>query len=70
MQTRANKQEPEQEIKIPRFYKTREVAKLWGLTHWSVRNLVLTGKVKPIVGLSKGWLFLGNEINPDDLERL
>lgn len=68
MKTKADKQET---VQTPiKLYNTKQVAELWGLSYWKVRDLVLDGKIKPIVGLSKGWLFDSFELKQEHLERL
>ena len=54
---------------IPRLYKSREMAKRWGISYNALRELVLSGKIRPFVGIGKSWLFDGSELKPV-LERL
>lgn len=58
------------EKEIRRLYSLKEVAPLWGLSIWEVRNLVKQGKVRPIIGVGKGWKFDGTELDIEKLERL
>ena len=61
--TKANDKEP---IKL---YSTKEVAKLWNISYWLIRDLVIAGKIRPLV-LGKGWKWTGFELTEDKLERL
>ncbi len=54
---------------ILRLYKSREMAAKWGISYHALRELVISGKVRPIIGIGKSWLFDGTEIN-GVLERL
>jgi predicted site-specific integrase-resolvase len=54
---------------ILRLYKSREMAAKWGITYNALRELVLSGKIRPFKGIGKSWLFDGTEIN-EVLERL
>jgi hypothetical protein len=70
MQTK-DKQQPEANIKL---IKAKEAAKKWGISYWLLRDLVLMGKLNPIVSIAgkplKGWHFDGTEINKISMERL
>ena len=54
---------------IPRLYKSRDMAEKWGISYNALREMVLSGKIRPIVGIGKSWLFDGSELKPV-LERL
>lgn len=58
------------ENKVVRLYTLKEVAALWGLSTWTIRGLIKEGRIKPIVGLGKGFYFDGMELGQVRLERL
>ncbi len=49
---------------------TREAASLWNISRWTVFALVKKGDIRPIVGVGKGWRFIGDELNSVSFERL
>jgi excisionase family DNA binding protein len=55
---------------VMRLYTTEEVATLWGLSYWTVRAMVLDGRLRPIVNVGKGWKWDGTELGKANLERL
>lgn len=40
---------------------TKEAAESWGISRWTVYDLVKQGKLRPIVGM-KSWRFVGDEL--------
>jgi len=45
-------------------YSTRELAGIYGISYWTVRELYLKGKIRPIVGLeTRGYRWLGDELD-------
>jgi predicted site-specific integrase-resolvase len=58
------------EEKTERLWNARDVAKKWGISYWSLRAMVESGKIRPIIGIGKGWKFTGNEISEVVFERL
>jgi excisionase family DNA binding protein len=55
---------------VMRLYTTEEAAMMWGLSYWTVRAMVLDGRLRPIVNVGKGWKFDGSELGKAKLERL
>ena len=55
---------------VMRLYNTKQAAALWGLKYKELRNLVLSGKIRPIVGIGHGWKFDGSELAAAKLDRL
>lgn len=49
---------------------TEEAAKLWGISRWRIYTLVREGKIRPIIGMGKGWKFLPDDLKATILERL
>ena len=47
-----------------RLYTTNEIAKIWGITPWTVRKLVREKKLRPIIGIDTKWRW-----KTDDLEK-
>jgi predicted site-specific integrase-resolvase len=54
----------------PLLLSTQQAADAWGISRWSLYDLVKAGKIRPIVGMGKGWKFFISDINPIDMERL
>jgi hypothetical protein len=67
---KSEKTESECEEISLKFLTTNAVAGKWGLSKWTIYRLVKQGRLKPVTGLSKGWLFTGNEINSIELTRI
>jgi len=63
------KTKAEQDKEPLKLYTTKEIAKIWNISYWCIRDLVLDGKIRPIV-LGKGWKFTGFELTEAILERL
>lgn len=53
-----------------KLFTTKEISKIWNISYWSIRSLVIDGTIKPIVGIGKGWYWTGMELKETDLERL
>lgn len=53
-----------------KLYSIKEAAKLWNLSVWEVRGLIKNGKLRPIIGVGKGFKFDGSELKTNQLERL
>ena len=53
-----------------RLYDTRQFAALCGISRWTIFAMVKDGKLKPIVGIGKGWKWAGDELATVDFERL
>lgn len=64
------KQIAEQQKEPLKLYSTNEAAKLWGITKWTIFDLVKKGTIKPVVGMGKGWKFTGFELREENLARL
>jgi hypothetical protein len=52
------------------FFSTREISKKWGLSRNAIFRLVREGKIRPIIGIGRGFLWTGEEIDGLVLERL
>jgi predicted DNA-binding transcriptional regulator AlpA len=52
------------------FLSTREISKRWGLSRNAIFRLVQEGKIRPIVGVGKGFLWTGDELEGLVLARL
>jgi excisionase family DNA binding protein len=46
---------------IGKLLTTKEAAEAWGISRWSIYDLVKQGKIRPIVGF-KSWRFTGREL--------
>jgi excisionase family DNA binding protein len=46
------------------FLTTDEAAALWGISRWTIFDLVRKGKLRPITNLGKGWKWQVSDINP------
>ena len=55
---------------IMRLYSMEQAAALWGLSYWTVRAMVLDGRIRPIINVGKGFKFDGSELSKAKLERL
>lgn len=53
-----------------RLLSTQQAASAWGISRWRLYDLVRAGKIRPIVGMGKGWKFLLSDLLPLDLPRL
>jgi hypothetical protein len=52
-------------------YSTKELAGIYGISYWAVRELYLKGRIRPIIGLgTRGYRWLGNELDELLDERL
>ena len=47
-----------------RLYNTNQAAELWGISRWTIYELVKTGRLKPIIGIGSKWRW-----KEDDLEK-
>jgi hypothetical protein len=56
--------------KTERLYTAKLAAEKWGISYWSLRSMVEDGKIKPIIGIGKGWKFTGDELGEVEFERL
>ena len=55
---------------VPRVYKTKEAAAMWGLSYWTLRRMVLKGMIRPIRGVGKGWYFKASQLDDVEFEHL
>lgn len=55
---------------VMRLYSMADAAKMWGLTYWELRRLIQSGRVRPYVGIGRGFKFDGTELKAENLERL
>ncbi len=53
-----------------RLYSMKEAAARWGITYWTLRAMVLDGRIRPIVNVGRGFKFDGTELASAKLERL
>lgn len=53
-----------------RLYSMKEAAARWGITYWTLRAMVLDGRIRPIVNVGRGFKFDGTELAAAKLERL
>lgn len=53
-----------------RLLSTKQAATVWGISRWRLYDLVKEGKIRPIVGMGKGWKFLLADFIPINLPRL
>jgi hypothetical protein len=67
---KAGKGTTTEERKPIRLYSTKQAARLWGISYWRLRDLVLDGTIRPITNMGKGWMFDGLELNEEVFERL
>lgn len=49
---------------------TKQAADAWGISRWRLYDLVKEGKIRPIVGMGKGWKFLLSDLMTLELPRL
>ena len=56
--------------KDTKFLSTRQFAAKCGLTRNKIFGLVQEGRIRPVVGLGKGFLWTGDELEGLVLERL
>lgn len=47
-----------------RLYTTKQAAALWGISRWTIYDLVKAGRLKPIIGIDSKWRW-----KADDLEK-
>lgn len=52
------------------FLSTQQAADAWGITRWRLYDLVREGKIRPIIGMGKGWKFLESDLKDLELQRL
>lgn len=64
------KQETKQQDGPQRLYSMNQVATLWGISRWTIYAMIKKGKVKPIVGIGKGYKWKGDELANVEFERL
>lgn len=69
LKSKQMKTKAEQTKEPMKLYSTKEIAKIWNISYWCIRDLVRDGKIRPIV-LGKGWKFTGFELTEEILERL
>jgi len=55
---------------VNRLYTLRQVALMWNLSIWTIRGMVARREIRPIVGIGRGWMFDGGELERVTLERL
>lgn len=53
-----------------RLLSTRQAAEAWGITRWMIYDLVREGKIRPVIGMGKGWKFLASDLSARELPRL
>lgn len=54
-----------------RLYTTNEIAKIWGVTSWTIRKLVRDKKLRPIIGIDTKWRWKADDLeNSNLMERL
>jgi predicted DNA-binding transcriptional regulator AlpA len=53
-----------------RLLSTQQAASSWGISRWRLYDLVREGKIRPIVGMGKGWKFLMGDLQTLELTRL
>jgi hypothetical protein len=54
-----------------RLYTTNEIAKIWGITPWTIRKLVRENKLRPIIGIDTKWRWkIGDLEKSNVMERL
>jgi excisionase family DNA binding protein len=46
-----------------KFITTEEAAVLWGISKWTIFDLVKKGKLRPIISLGKGFKWRVNDID-------
>lgn len=56
--------------KIERVYSTRAVAKMWGIPRTAIHRLVKEGRIRPLIGITKGYSWTGEEFAAMEFERL
>jgi predicted site-specific integrase-resolvase len=49
---------------------TQQAANAWGISRWRLYDLVKEGKIRPIIGMGKGWKFLLSDLVIPELQRL
>jgi hypothetical protein len=49
---------------------TQQAASAWGISRWRLYDLVREGRIRPIIGMGKGWKFLHSDMIEIDLPRL
>ncbi len=62
--------ETKQEARTERLFTAKGAAEKWGITYWALRAMVESGKIRPIIGIGKGWKFTGNELGDVQFDRL
>ena len=53
-----------------RLLSTQQAASAWGISRWRLYDLVKEGKIRPIVGMGKGWKFLMSDLQTLEFPRL
>jgi hypothetical protein len=64
------KPQPNATLAVSPLLTTKRASAAWGITRWRLYDLVREGKIRPIVGMGKGWKFLISDFENLDLPRL
>lgn len=54
----------------PQVLSTQQAAAAWGVSRWRIYDLVREGKIRPIIGMGKGWKFLFSDFESVEFTRL
>jgi excisionase family DNA binding protein len=70
MVEKQNKKTDAAAVAVKRLYSTKEAAKMWGISYDKLLELVDEGRIRPIVGMGKGWRWDGSEFASVQFKRL